>query len=236
MDFTLSGAMGHTECQDDPTCEGDKYILCFRDIAQDIAESMGYLSCVDQLPQQAWPSKNAQCVPSSIAAKDVEACFVGHRSEELLTEARDYYWKRWPQGGFVPLLLLNNETYKGDTTEHPVDALLQAFCETGIQAAACFAPSPPSPSPSPPPAPTPRGKCDFDHGYISYSDAFLSSTLAAYEQQCCDFCAAMEGCAFSLHKISTGECKMYSADAVPKLDQYQKDYWVCSVNSGVALI
>lgn len=233
MDFKLSPGLGHTQCQDDPTCEGEKYILCFRDVAQDMTDSMNYLSCVDQLPQSAWPSKNAQCAAqSSVAAGDVEACFNGERAEQLLADARDYFWKRFPDSTFVPRLYLNNETYQGDSTEHPVDGLLQAFCETGIQAAACFVPTPtPAPTPSPP-SPVPEGTCEFRHGYIAYDGStYVGTTQAAYEDQCCDKCRATEGCGQALFKVSTGDCKMYTSDVAVKLDDYQRDYWVCTVQS-----
>lgn len=238
VDFVLSASAGHTACLDDPTCEGEKYILCFRDLAQDVGKSMDYLSCVDKLGKSsAWPNKNAECAPqSSVSAKAVEACLNSNRSAELLKDAVDYFWKYWgPDSTAVPRLMINNATFMADYT---VGELLQALCETGIKAPACSGPAPPpSPGPGPPtpPAPTPKGSCDFDHGYIPYtSGAGLGSMKVAFEQQCCDACKAKKGCTHSLHKISTGVCSMYTSDAKAKMDQQQTDYWVCALNNNTA--
>lgn len=237
IDWKLSPGVGHTTCLDDPTCEGDRYIICARDVvAQDMSKSMDYLSCVDQL-DGSWPNKNAACAPQvGIAASDVESCFYGDRADVLFKEASDYFWNYWGPGSTaVPRLMIGNQTFLKDYTTNEI---LQALCETGIQAAACSAsPSPsPSPSPTPSPAPTPAGSCNFLHGYIPYDgSSSLGTVEVKYEQQCCDACKAKEGCTQALHKISAGTCAMYTEGATSKPDYSQSNYWMCIPTNAVSV-
>lgn len=240
VDFVLSASAGHTSCLDDPTCEGEKYILCFRDLASDIGKGMDYLACVDKLGKgAAWPAKNAQCAPqSSVSASAVETCLNSNRSTELLKEAVDYFWNYWgPDSTAVPRLMINNQTFLADWT---TEELLQALCGTGIGAPACSAGPSPSPGPgppSPPAPPVPAGECDFFHGYIPYtSGAGLGTQTVKFEQQCCDACKSTKSCSHALHKISTGGCSLYTSDAVAKFDQGQTNYWVCKLNSNATVV